>query len=122
YSMLSLEESFAAADALIDYQKQITHPAHFAELLLDGSQSPVKEVYESWKNFLLQLEPIVQRTLQGESTDLTATEIARFKSLLYSLRKGNVLPLFMTFFFSPIYSKNPPMGILESVFRFVSGK
>ncbi|MCB1213611.1 MAG: hypothetical protein KDK40_04855, partial [Chlamydiia bacterium] len=40
---------FAAAKELLDYQKQLAHPAHFADLLFDGSQSPVDEVYAQWK-------------------------------------------------------------------------
>ncbi|MBA2726802.1 MAG: hypothetical protein H0U49_01335, partial [Parachlamydiaceae bacterium] len=107
HSILSLQDSFMAADALIAYQKQLSHPAYFAELLLDGSQSPIDKVYESWMNFLLKLEPIAHRTLQGESTGLSATEIAKFKALLYTLRKGDVLPIFTTFIFSPLHSKDP---------------
>ncbi|HEV8052074.1 MAG TPA: PEP/pyruvate-binding domain-containing protein [Parachlamydiaceae bacterium] len=107
YSVLNMQESFDAADAIIAYQKNLSHPANFADVLMDGSHSPVSEVFEDWATFLLKLEPLVEKTMQGEATGINMDDIRNFKDVLGTFRQAGVLPLFMTFFLQKIDSKDP---------------
>ncbi|HEV8051349.1 MAG TPA: hypothetical protein VGP47_02560, partial [Parachlamydiaceae bacterium] len=111
YSVLNMQESFEAADAIINYQKNLSHPAHFADILMDGSQSPSQEVLEDWGKFLLKLEPLVERTMQGKSNGITIEDMEKFKATLETLRKADVLPLFMTFFLKDQINLDPVEAI-----------
>lgn len=111
YSILNMNEKFEAANALIEYQNHLTHLAHFAELLMDGSQCPVEDTFKDWMQFLFNLEPVVQKTIEGEWTGLKKADIETFKETLKKLRNANVLPLFMTFFLQDYTSLNPVEAI-----------
>lgn len=107
YSHLSLQQSFAAANDIMAYQSQLNHPAYFADILLDGTQCPMGEAFEQWNTFLLNLESVAEETLHGKETGLSTAEISEFKKTLSTMRQAEVLPLFLTFFFSRMDQKNP---------------
>ena len=111
HSVSSYEATFQAAEALISYQSKLNRPAIFADVLMDGTQSPVDEVFEDWNAFLLKLEPIAQKTLEGKRTGMTPSDISEFKNTLAKLREGDVLPLFMTFFLGEV--ENPVETVLK---------
>lgn len=106
-SLLTMQESFAAADEMMIYQSQLQHPAHFIDILMDGTESPLETVYDEWSKFLLKLEPIAESVAKGQNADITQEEISRFKTTLHTLRQGEVLPLFMTFFLSSMDLTDP---------------
>jgi hypothetical protein len=120
FSILGLQDSFSALDALMLYQSQLPHQAHFADVLMDGSQSPIEEVFADWNDFLLKLEPIAEKAFKGEGKNLTTSEIAQFKTVLHTLRQAEVMPLFMTFFFNqkdanPISTVRNIIALMPSV-------
>lgn len=90
YSLLNIQQNFAAAFALIDYQKKLTHPAKFSDLLLDGTLSPIPAFFENWQKFLLELE--------GAKSVPEAT-IERFRGQVSRLREMGALPIALTLFF-----------------------
>ena len=114
YSVLNMQESFEAADAIIHYQKNLSHPAHFADVLMDGTEGLSREVFEDWSKFLLKLEPLFEKTMQGASGGITIEDTETFKATLDTLRKADVLPLFMTFFLKEHINRNPAEAI-ESI-------
>ncbi len=126
-SLLTMQENFAAADAMMIYQSQLEHPAHFVDILMDGTQSPIEAVYEEWSKFLLRLESVAEPSKETKShftsflittglqqSELTQTEITRFKTTLHTLRQGGALPLFMTFFLSSM-DLNDPVGTVRAI-------
>ncbi|HEV8050991.1 MAG TPA: HEAT repeat domain-containing protein, partial [Parachlamydiaceae bacterium] len=119
-SLLTMQESFAAADAMMIYQSQLEHPAHFADILMDGTQRPIEDVYGEWRKFLLRLEPIAESVAKGQDAGITQSEISRFKTTLHTLRQGGVLPLYMTFFLSEM-NLNKPVGAIRSFIFSLSG-
>ena len=67
YTLSELEPILEATQAQIDYQKQLQHVAHFADILPAGYQGLSKEAETGWTQFLLQLEPLAEN---GQLTSL----------------------------------------------------
>ncbi len=81
---------------LIDYQKQLDHPAHLSSLLLDGvQQAPFAEIADGWKGFLLSLE------LSIHDQSIPEADINEFKELISILKQSNVLPTWLLTTFQP---------------------
>ncbi|NGX38324.1 MAG: hypothetical protein K1000chlam2_01497 [Chlamydiae bacterium] len=89
YSVVTMQENFAAAKVLSDYQNKLSQPAQFADILLAGTRCPAPEVFEKWQDFLLGLE----------KQAVPASDIAQLKHVIHTLEKAGALSFFMTFFF-----------------------
>ncbi|NGX27288.1 MAG: hypothetical protein K940chlam6_01222, partial [Chlamydiae bacterium] len=100
YSVVGMEGNFAAAKAIVEYQKNLPHTAYFADILLAGSQSPNSAIFKKWQNFLLSLEPL------AEEKKISAQQILRLKEIIDVLQQANILPVYMTLFFESMQNKN----------------
>ncbi|MDN3506436.1 MAG: PEP/pyruvate-binding domain-containing protein [Simkaniaceae bacterium] len=93
HSVASMQANFAAAETLAAYQRQLSHTAHFADILMVGTESPHPEVFEKWQSFLLELESLV------EEQKITSNQVVRLKHIIQSLKEANILPVYLTLFF-----------------------
>ncbi len=85
---------------LIDYQKQLNHPAHLISILLDGmQQAPFAGIANEWKRFLLNLEWSVN------DRSIPETDINEFKELIFILKQANVLSTWLLITFQPKVNK-----------------
>ncbi|NGX27743.1 MAG: hypothetical protein K940chlam6_01681, partial [Chlamydiae bacterium] len=107
YSVVGMEGNFAAAEAIVEYQKKLTHTAYFADILLAGSQSPNDAVFKNWQDFLLALEPLAQEK------KMPLQQILRVKEVIKVLQQANILPVYMTLFFDN--SQSDPLLVLENL-------
>ncbi|NGX59210.1 MAG: hypothetical protein KR126chlam3_00357, partial [Chlamydiae bacterium] len=94
YSVVGIQGNFAAAQALVDYQKKLSHTAHFADILLAGSESPIDEVTKRWQDFLLSLEWLAEEKI------ISSLQIVRFKEIVHLMQKAKIFPIYLTFFFN----------------------
>jgi Pyruvate phosphate dikinase, AMP/ATP-binding domain len=97
YSIVEAEPLSAQALALIQYQKHLSHPAHFAEILPEGFQVLTKETELLWQQFLLELEPLVEK---GE---IHQEKVVQLKTLVATLEHAGLLPTWFSFFFPASY-------------------
>ena len=102
YSVIEVEPVSKGIETLIDYQKQLPHAAHLADIVLDGTAAFTPEKFQSWQDFLLQLEPLV------EKGTISAAEVVRLKEFVLALRETGSFPGWLTFFFNP--SSSPSAG------------
>ncbi len=87
YSIVNMESHFAAAEEQLSYQRELKFPAHFIHELMYGFECPVPHIFEEWKKFLLELEPL-------------AKDFSEFKRALNFLKESGVMPWFMTIIFT----------------------
>lgn len=92
HSVATLTSAFAAANLLVAYQQQLDYPAHFLDLLLDGTQSPIENTFEQWQQLLLAFEA------SAAAGKIDAAAITKLKHTIETMRKADVLAVFMTFF------------------------
>ncbi|NGX27819.1 MAG: hypothetical protein K940chlam6_01757, partial [Chlamydiae bacterium] len=107
YSVVGMEGNFAAAKAIVEYQKKLTHTAYFADILLAGTQSPNDAVFKKWQNFLLALEPL------AEEKKISPQQVLRLKEMIHVMEEANILSVYMTFFFD--HSQSDPLLVLENL-------
>ncbi len=91
YSLTDADAMFATIAILIDYQNELSHPAHCINLLLFGNQG-TDEAFGHWRSFLSGLEPLV------EQNEITTEELVQFTTLIKSLDESEALPFWLTFF------------------------
>lgn len=102
-------------DELNHYHKQLTHKPHFADILFDGNQSPIKEIFSEWKIFLLKLESIAEKTIKNGGVELTKWDIAKFKETLLAMREMNLLPFCLSVLFNNYNKEKNPIEIVNSI-------
>lgn len=119
YSVLNMQESFEAADAIIDYQRHLPHQAHFADILMDGTQAISDEVYEKWKRFLFKVEPVAEAAMQGKTSAITPEDVEVFIATLDILRKADALPFFMTFLLEEHINGQDAAAAIKSINKLI---
>ncbi|MBA3815803.1 MAG: hypothetical protein H0X29_04645, partial [Parachlamydiaceae bacterium] len=100
YSVKDIAPLHKNLNALVDYQKALSHPAHFADLFMFGSQGLVPSAEMEWRTFLKDLESLVQ------SKKISQDQVTHFKQMLETLETIEMLPSWYTFFFSKISGSN----------------
>ncbi len=93
HSVIGMQGNFAAAKALVDYQKKLPHTAYFSDILLAGTESYSDAVTKKWVDFLLSLEPL------AEAQTISSQQILRLKEIVHLLQKAKIFPVYLTFFF-----------------------
>lgn len=96
YSVMDIVPLHKDLKALVDYQKNLSHPAHFADLFMMGSQGVVPESEVEWRTFLKDLEPLVQ------SGKISQEQVVQFKQLIGTLETTEMLPTWYALFFPKI--------------------
>ncbi len=91
YSLSDSKAIFTAIATLIDYQSQLSHPAHCIDILLLAKQE-TDEAFSHWRSFLLELEPLIERN------EITQEELTQFETLTNSLAESEALSAWLTFF------------------------
>lgn len=98
FSLVDVEPLHKEAMAIIAYQKQLDHKAHFASELFAGTKTFNPAFEEKWQNFLLKLEAY------AEAGTLTPQQIKQFKQQMQTLETAGLLTAVMSFFFPTITS------------------
>jgi hypothetical protein len=109
YTISELEPILEATQAQIDYQKQLPHAAHFADILPAGYQGLSKEAETSWTQFLLELEPL------ASSGQISSQQVRQLKQFVATLEKAQALPAWLTFFFPS--ASGSPLEKLQHVLK-----
>jgi hypothetical protein len=109
YTLSELEPILEATQAQIDYQKQLPHVAHFADILPAGYQGLSKAAETSWTQFLLELEPLVA------SGKISSQQVRQLKQFVATLEKAEALPAWLTFFFPNV--SGAPLKKLQHVLK-----
>ncbi|MBA3817071.1 MAG: hypothetical protein H0X29_11250, partial [Parachlamydiaceae bacterium] len=100
YSAVDIVPLHKDLKILIDYQKALTHPAHFADLLMLGHQGVISATETDWRALLKDLEPLVQ------SGKITQAQVRQFKQVIAKLETTKMLPTWFTLFFPKISGSN----------------
>jgi len=106
YSLLDVRAICSSIGTLMDYQKNVPHAAHGLDLILDGKLSN-SEAFPSWKEFLLNLEPLIE---QGK---ISKQDWQDFQKLVTTLKETGALPFWLTFFQKQ--TKSPSFRTTESL-------
>jgi hypothetical protein len=114
YTVSEVEPIMEATEAVIEYQKKLPHVAHFADILPAGYQGLTKETDQSWTQFLLELEPLV------ETGQIPPQQVQQLKQFITTLEKAEALSDWLIFFFPQITS--PPPKKWYSLFSLTESK
>lgn len=101
YTVAEVEPIMEATEAVIEYQKKLPHAAHFADILPAGYQGLTKETAQSWTQFLLELEPLV------ETGQIPPQQVQQLKQFITTLEKAEALSDWLIFFFPQIGAPQP---------------
>ncbi len=101
YAVPDIWPTIEETQQLVDYQAQLPHPSKFIDLLLIGNQTFTPEAQASWRMFLLDLEA------HAEQNMLPIEQIQKFKQMLQALERADLLPLWLSFHFSPSQETHP---------------
>ncbi|MBA3603260.1 MAG: hypothetical protein H0W50_06395 [Parachlamydiaceae bacterium] len=108
YSVLDIEPILEATQELVDYQSELSHLAHFGDILLAGSKAMHPDTKIQWTAFLKQLEP------QVEKGGITKEKAHSLNEMIALLENFGVLSAWMTLFFPASYSPiHSPLEILD---------
>jgi len=89
YCLLDVPSLLDSIEQMAEYQSKLGFPAHCLALLLDGRiNNP--EAFESWQQFLLDIEPLIH------DGTITPAQLNQFKDMLAILRKNLALPMWLT--------------------------
>lgn len=100
YSAIDITPLHKDLKVLVDYQKALPHPAHFADLLMLGSRGVIPAVETEWESLLKDLEPLVQ------SGKITQDQVNQFKLMIQTLETTGLLPTWFSFSFSKEANSN----------------
>jgi len=98
YSVVDIEPIHRSLGALIEYQKSLPHPAHFADLFMLGSHGITSATEIEWGNFLKDFEPLVH------SGEITQEQVLQFKQMMKALETMEMLPTWFALFFPQVSS------------------
>lgn len=96
----------------IEYQKQLPHRAHLAELLFVGQKAFEPNFSTAWSHFLLKLEPLIK------NGKISPSEVHQFKETLVTLDKAGILSTATAFFFPNLWTQ--PQSLVESLAAYFS--
>jgi len=96
YTVVDIEPIHRNLETLIDYQKSLSRPAYFADLLMLGSHGITPETEIEWRDFLRDCEFLVQ------SGEITKEQVLQFKQMMKALETMDVLPTWFALFFPQV--------------------
>ena len=105
YTVSEVKPIMEATQAVIEYQKKLPHVAHFADILSAGYQGMTKETEQSWTQFLLELEPLV------ENGQISPQQVQQLRQFIATLDQAEALSDWLVFFFPQIASLGPKFDI-----------
>lgn len=112
YALADVESIASSAERVLDYQRQLPHPAHFADMLVKGfDQAPMPELSDQWQAFLLKLESLAEDSAQGKTGGITKDELKQFKDLINMLAQNDLLPAWLFSSFSKMTSMDPQTAL-----------
>lgn len=96
YSVVDVEPIYQDIKALVEYQKGLSHPAHFPNLFLMGSEALIPKTEKAWRDFLAELEPLVE---QGT---IPKDQAVQFRKMIGTLHETKMLSTWFALFFPAI--------------------